>query len=42
MGITSGEQTFCLELIKKMAYAHSEQEYVNFYDELQRIVVQKR
>ena len=36
IGITLGERTFCLELIQKMAYAHSEQEYVNLYDELQQ------
>ena len=27
MGITSGERTLCLELIQKMAYAHSLEEY---------------
>ena len=27
MGITSGQRTFCLEIVQKMAYAHSEEEY---------------
>lgn len=34
MGITSGQRTFCLELVQRMAYAHSEQEYASLYTEL--------
>ena len=33
MGITSGQRTFCLEIIQKMAYAHSEEEYTSLYEE---------
>ena len=36
MGISSGQRTFCLELVQKMAYAPSEDEYLKVYDQLQK------
>ena len=36
MGITSGQRTVCLEVVQKMAYAHSEPEYLNLYAEFRR------
>ena len=35
LGITSGQRTLCLELVQKMAYAHSESEYTSIYTEFQ-------
>ena len=31
MGITSGQRTVCLDLIQKLCYAHSEEEYLDLY-----------
>ena len=36
MGISSGQRTLCLELIQKMAYARSHDEYKNLHAQFQR------
>ena len=36
LGITAGQRTFALELIQKMAYASSNEEYQELFDALQR------
>ena len=35
MGITSGQRQLSLELLQKLAYAYSEDQYKNLYEELQ-------
>lgn len=37
MGITSGQRGLCLELLQKMAYAHSEDEYNTIFTEFENV-----
>ena len=39
MGITVEEWTLCLEIFQKMTYAQSENEYQNFYKDLEKAYV---
>ena len=38
LGISQGERVLCLELLSKMAYAHSEAAYTTFYDQFKQSV----